>query len=350
MNNQREQSRALATVERLAPMRLPVSENMLGQLGVTEAQYRVLIDQIFPGARTVEAISLALAYCRSRNLDIMKKPVHVVPMWSSSLRKMVETVWPSISEIRTTATRTGDYGGIGEADFGPVVEGEFVQKITDDRDPRNDREQTHKIAYPAWCRLVVHRWVHGERCAFHARVFWTEAYATIGRGSDVPNEMWRKRPYGQLEKCTEAAALRKAFPEELGNTYAAEEMEGRTIEGEISSAYAVAEPPRPKPPPDTDKADNKTDKADIDDQVIDVDAAPDFDDPWDGDNSRYFDELRDRMEQAPDPASVAEVWDEFDPLARFEGSAVDQEIAVKIRNLRLRHIEQAAGKGERASP
>ena len=348
---QQRESQALATVERLAPMRLPVSQNMLSQLGVSEAEYRVLTDQIFPGARSVEAINLALAYCRSRNLDIMKKPVHIVPMYSAALKRMVETVWPSIAEIRTTATRTGSYAGIDEADFGPMIEGEFVQKIVDDRDPRNDREQVHRVVYPAWCRLVVYRMVHNERCAFHARVFWTETYATMGRGSDVPNEMWRKRPFGQLEKCTEAAALRKAFPEELGSTYAAEEMEGRTIEGEISSAYAVAEPaapPRPKPPPDAaDKADGKSDKADKTiDQVAEVD--PNQDDPWDGDDSAYFDELRDRLAQAPDAESVAEVWDEFDPMARFEGRAVDQDIATKIRNLRLRHIEQATGQSERA--
>jgi hypothetical protein len=28
-----------------------------------------------------------------------------------------------------------------------------------------------------------------------------------------PNAMWRKRFHGQLAKCTEAQALRKAFPE-----------------------------------------------------------------------------------------------------------------------------------------
>ena len=344
------QSTQLAIVERLAPMRLPVSENMLTKLGVTEAEYRVLTDQIFPGARSVDAINLALEYCRSRKLDIMKKPVHIVPMYSASLKRMVETVWPSIAEIRTTATRTGSYAGIDEADFGPSIEVDFIQKITDDRDPRNDREVVHKIIYPVWCRLVVYRMVQGERCAFHARVFWTEAYATMGRGSDCPNEMWRKRPYGQLEKCTEAAALRKAFPEELGSTYVAEEMEGRTIEGDISSAYAVAEPAapaRPKPPPDTaaePQAGGKTEKTV--DHIPDVD---ELDDPWDGDDTAFFDELRDRLAQAPDEASVAEVWDEFDPMARFEGRAVDQDIATKIRNLRLRHIEQAADKGERAS-
>ena len=41
--------------------------------------------------------------------------------------------------------------------------------------------------------------------------------------------MWQQRPYGQLGKCAEAAALRKAFPEEIGNDYTAEEMEGKVI-------------------------------------------------------------------------------------------------------------------------
>jgi len=43
--------------------------------------------------------------------------------------------------------------------------------------------------------------------------------------------MWAKRPRGQLEKCAEAAALRRAFPEEIGNEYAAEEVEGQAFNG-----------------------------------------------------------------------------------------------------------------------
>ena len=39
--------------------------------------------------------------------------------------------------------------------------------------------------------------------------------------------MWRKRAYGQLAKCTEAQALRKAFPEFSGGQATAEEMEGK---------------------------------------------------------------------------------------------------------------------------
>ncbi len=79
--------------------------------------------------------------------------------------------------------------------------------------------------------------VEGQKCAFNAKVYWEEAFASDKAG--LPNTMWQKRPRGQLDKCVEAAALRKAFPEELGNTYVAEEMEGRTID---SGGVVAADP------------------------------------------------------------------------------------------------------------
>jgi hypothetical protein len=41
--------------------------------------------------------------------------------------------------------------------------------------------------------------------------------------------MWQKRPYGQLAKCAEAQALRKAFPEIISQHPTAEEMEGKNF-------------------------------------------------------------------------------------------------------------------------
>ena len=53
-------------------------------------------------------------------------------------------------------------------------------------------------------------------------------YATQKRDSLAPNAMWLKRPYGQLAKCAEAQALRKAFPE-FGSQPTSDEMEGKEL-------------------------------------------------------------------------------------------------------------------------
>lgn len=352
---------ALVPVDRLAPMRLPVTAGMLDRLGLTEPDYRVLTDQIFPGARTVEAISMALAYCKHRNLDIMKRPVHIVPMYSSSLRKMVETVWPGIAEIRTTATRTGQYAGDEDAEFGPIIKRKFVQMTEDEY--RQAKEVERIVEHPEWCRSVVYKLVGGGRYAFHARVFWIETYATAARGSEMPNEMWRKRPWGQIEKCAEAAVLRKAFPEELGGEYAAEEMMGKTLTddtvafAEIPSA--PARPPRPPKPAATAAAASKpaNDAADKPqaagepsqtpaegatmDRVIDArfDSADDeADDGSLAADTEFFEELRDRLGEATDAATVEEIWTHYDPLARFENDPVSQDICQKIRSMRLKMI------------
>lgn len=348
---------ALVPIDRLAPMRLPVTAGMLDRLGLTEPDYRVLTDQIFPGARTVEAISMALAYCKHRNLDIMKRPVHIVPMWSSALRKMVETVWPGIAEIRTTASRTGQYAGDEDAEFGPIIKAKFKQ-VTED-EYRQAKEIERIIEHPEWCRSVVYKLIGGQRYAFHARVFWRETYATAARGSEMPNEMWRKRPWGQIEKCAEAAVLRKAFPEELGGEYAAEEMAGKTLFDDtvpyVEIPSAPSRPPRPPKPAATAAASAKpasdagakpqgagepSQAAANSANIVDADFDQ-IDDDADGSlaaDTDFFEELRDRMAEATDIETVEEIWTHYEPLDRFANDPVSQDICQKIKSMRLKMI------------
>jgi hypothetical protein len=106
----------------LKPPRLPYHVAVQERFGIDRAGWKALVEAIYPNAETADAIVMALSYCRARNLDPFKRPVHIVPMWSSVAGKMIETVWPGISELRTTAFRTGQYAGLSEPEFGPAIE------------------------------------------------------------------------------------------------------------------------------------------------------------------------------------------------------------------------------------
>ena len=204
---------------------MPIEANQV--YGLSEQSWKVLTEVTFPTAKTPEAIMMALDYCKARKLDIFKKPVHVVPMWSAALGRSVETVWPSIMEIQTTASRTGLWAGMDRPVWGPDVTQSFTGKFKDDNDTW--QESTITVTFPEWVAVTVYRLVGGRRCAFTEEVYWQEAYSTSGgKYSQLPTAMWIKRPKGQLGKCGKAASLRAAFPEECG--YAAEEMDGKSLD------------------------------------------------------------------------------------------------------------------------
>lgn len=198
-----------------------------------EAIRTALKTSLYPGA-TDESVDMVLAYCRAGALDPMTKPVHIVPMWVPEKKQggrvispagMRDVIMPGIELYRTKAHRTGEYAGQDEATFGPTIE--------------EDLGGLH-VRYPEWCSVSVYRLVNGQPVRYSAKAYWLESYATQKRDSDAPNAMWKKRPFGQLEKCAEALALRKAFPEAVGAQPTAEEMEGRVIEGEVVHARATA--------------------------------------------------------------------------------------------------------------
>lgn len=215
-----------------ASLRLPYYKEFEA-LGIDNIRWKVLTDSIFPHAKNPDSILMALTYCRSRGLDIFKKPVHIVPVWSSAKGGLIDSIWPSIAELRTTAARTGSYAGKDETAFGPMMK----KKLG-----------AIDVEFPEWAQVTVYRIVQGVRCAFVGpKCYWLEYYAVEGRNKKEPNERWLRALHGQLEKCAEAGALRAAFPEEIGNDYAAEEMEGQAIIEPIATASAA--PAKRIPPP-----------------------------------------------------------------------------------------------------
>lgn len=204
----------------------------------------VLRSSLYPGAKD-ESIKLVLGYCRAANLDPMQKPVHIVPMLVATGRKTEkgwpekewrDVVMPGIGLYRVQAARTGELAGIDEPVFGPMISG-------------------YGIEYPEWCKVTVYRLIGALRVAFTACEFWTENYATKGKDDEGPNAMWKRRPRGQLAKCAEAQALRKAFPE-LGAQPTADEtvidaadvIDAATGQP-VAPSPTVARKPRPAAPP-----------------------------------------------------------------------------------------------------
>lgn len=221
--NNNQNRNQIATIE---PPRMKMPANVAEDYALTEDSWRALVSAVFPSAETVGAVSMALAYCKRHKLDVFQRVVHIVPMWTGG--RKIETVWPGIGLLRTIAHRQPEFAGYDECVFGPMIENaKFKGKSKGQGGSTYDVDAT--ISYPEWAQFTVYKFLNGQRIKLVGpKVYWREAFSNKATAAgECPNEMWQKRPIGQLEKCAEAAALRRAFPDVLGNEYAMEEMEGR---------------------------------------------------------------------------------------------------------------------------
>jgi phage recombination protein Bet len=210
------------------------TERSIAAFAMPEAELlEALESSLYPGAK-LTSVKLVVNVCRAQHLDPFQKPFHIVPMSVKKAGTQSDYDWrdvimPGIGLYRVQAVRTGEYAGIDEGVFGE----DMTEKLA-----------TTDMTYPQWCSVTVYRIVQGQRVGFSSgRVYWKETYATAKRDTDAPNAMWRKRPRGQIEKCAEALALRRAFPE-LGSQPTAEEMEGKVIdsEGEVIERQPPQQP------------------------------------------------------------------------------------------------------------
>jgi len=197
--------------------------------GIDEASWRTAINNLFPGAKA-ESVLMVFDYCKARKLDPLKKPCHIVPM---RVRMGDDYVWrdvvmPGIYEYRTTAARTGQYLGHSKPVYGEIIEhlGRMV---------------------PAYCEITVYRWNSEakERAEYPVQIWFEECCATTKdkKTGDIHlNDRWTKAPRQMLTKCAEAAALREAFPDELGGTHTADEMDGQSQTEDTSITLGRVDP------------------------------------------------------------------------------------------------------------
>lgn len=178
----------------------------LAAQGHSEAELEVLRRFIcvdFKGqAPTDGELMFFMLYCKRYGLDPFAKQAHLLKT------KNGPQVCLGIDGMRIRAAQSGEYGGQDEPAF--------------ELDPRG--------AVVA-CKVVVHRIVQGQRVPFPAVAWMAESRGT--------SPVWSQRPRGMLEKCAEAKALRKAFPDRVGAFYAPEELDGHQ-DAPVRKATATA--------------------------------------------------------------------------------------------------------------
>lgn len=205
---------------------------MLAQRGIDESTWNALCTTIYPGAKP-DSVIMAVDYCKARGLDIMLKPVHLVPMNVKDAQTgqygWRDVPMPGIGMYRIQADRSGTYAGADEPEFGDLVKQTFTDKSG----------KQVEMEFPEYCKFTVYKLVGDRIVGFTAKEYWMENYATDSSKSDAPNAMWKKRKFGQIAKCAEAQALRKAWPE-IGSDPTAEEMEGKGREVEINPVQQEA--------------------------------------------------------------------------------------------------------------
>ena len=290
-----------------------------GLISATDKQAlrEVLRNSFYPGAADA-SIDMVLSYCTAGGYDPMTKPVYIVPMWDRSTKSMRDAIMPGIGLYRIIADRTGKYAGQDDAEFGPEME-------------------NWGIRFPLWCKVTIYKISPAGRVPYSAKVFWLEAYSTASKDSDAPNAMWKKRPYGQLEKCAEAAVLRKAFPE-IGVQPTAEEMEGKIID--LSPSHDSAETTGPTPKSRTEALKSK-----INESLIKAGAMPAIipDEPPAGMNPETgeipppdigVDALLAAIAACNSPADVKELAKDASHLSDSEKDQVRQAMRARIAELK----------------
>jgi phage recombination protein Bet len=149
-----------------------------------------------------------LHLCQRTGLDPFSRQIYLIGRWSKKDGRDVYTPQTGIDGYRVIAQRvTAQTGGT----YG------YEDTVWCDASGRW-RDVWLADEPPAAAKVTVIR--NGQR--FSAVATFREYVQTFPDGN--PKGLWAKMPAGQIAKCAEALALRKAFPHDLAGVYTAEEM------------------------------------------------------------------------------------------------------------------------------
>lgn len=189
--------------------------NGLAISNFSQEQRELLKNTVAQGATDLE-LQMFLELARAKGLDPFKKEVWFIKgkSYTDKSGRNVEgrvQIMTGVDGFFAIANTNPAYDGIEHA-YGPD------QKI--ELNASKAPGVKHIIA-PEWVEAVVHR--KDRKIPERRRAYWREfSQDLVTYNGNL--SLWAQKPTLMLEKCADAIALRKAFPQELGDFRAPEEM------------------------------------------------------------------------------------------------------------------------------
>jgi phage recombination protein Bet len=116
---------------------------------------------------------------------------------------------------------------------------------------------------PAACQVVLVKYQDGRKLRFPA-VLRTAAYAQVNNKGELVSQ-WRTQADHMIEKCCEAFATRRAFPNDFAGIYLEDELNGRQPAPppvrKVTAAEIIRGEPEPQPQPERPRRPGKTELA-----------------------------------------------------------------------------------------
>jgi phage recombination protein Bet len=171
-------------------------------------QMAVIKSQIAPRCTDME-LAYFIQVCKQTGLSPFTREIYAISreVWNPETRQKEPkmTIQVSIDGLRKRAANSGFYGG--SETFWCGSDGQWTDVWLSSSPPMAAKTIVHRLGSP-------HPFVGVARF---------DAYKQEFNGKLTG--LWAKMPDGMLGKCSEALALRKAFPEQTAGLYASEEMD-----------------------------------------------------------------------------------------------------------------------------